>query len=139
MLCLTCLGAHRSTHSWGSAAACRGFSDNRADPFPGNNHVCQQLIVCQGNLTVSGNISGEIPATHQISVIKGCDSGSEKSETFGGIKEIWHERPVCTVRMLILTLIVQHLLDKLSGILSLFSSLPPVVVSEQGCSELKAP
>lgn len=88
---------------------------------------------------MSGNISEEIPATHQIRVIKGCDSGSEKSETLGASKEIWHERPVFTVRMLILTLIFQHLLDKLSRILSLFSSLPPVVDSEQGCSDLKAP
>lgn len=48
-----------------------------------HNHFCQQLIVCQGNSAVPGNISGEIPTAHKVI---GCDSGSEKSETFGGIK-----------------------------------------------------
>lgn len=50
------------------------WSSSRSVPI--NNHFCQQLIVCQGNSTVSGNISGEIPATHKIIGIKVCDSGN---------------------------------------------------------------
>jgi len=38
------------------------------------NLFCNQLVVCQVNLTVFGNISGKIPATQKIIVVNLCDS-----------------------------------------------------------------
>lgn len=41
--------------------------------------------MCHMNVTVFGNISGKIPATHKIIVIDLSDSCNEKSETSAGI------------------------------------------------------